>query len=432
MKIPYYRDWYVLEHYDFDIFNILKIDFYDQLLWNVLPLKNNFSYYYILIYSLCWFVFPFILTLWMLRINKQLRLLPFVLFYFVSYWLIERVLMGQVNLIRGYWLFLPLILIIIFKYNSYLFQILLAIVNIHFSIFGIIFEFLFGKKINVVIPILIHLVNLIFRKDLYNSIDSNIYLNFKSITNIINPNIIINTIMGTASWASNTFIELQELKYLFNPYFNFYLSFLVFVLFIYIWLEQNIKLKITSLIVLALTASIIPIIYNFPLSNIYREGSKFYPLFLILILIHFLNQKQSLRFINYIYLILSVMNIVLIVLLIPKLNMIEYDKAEISKVNSVCKDNKVELVPNDLYLTTSQSNNIFAANIFDKLFDCNFGSPLGTTLKYSVIGEVQYTCSDKYQYHLLTIPFYQSKYYDLSNCSNNIVIKTNNFVIVKQ
>jgi hypothetical protein len=431
MKIPYFRDWYVLEKYNLDIFSILKIDFYDQLLWNIVPFKSLFSLQYIFIYSLLWFIIPFVISTIILKINKRQNIWPFVLFYFVSYWFIERLLMGQVNVIRGYWLLMPIVLLVFFKYNTYLIQILLALVNIHFSIFGIIYEFICGKKVNVIIPVLIHLVNFVFRQDVYNRTDPNIYLNFSNITNDYNSNIVINTFLGVGSWASSNFIELKNIVFILNPYFNFYFAASVMTLFIFIILEQNIKLKLMSLIFLILSASLVPFIYQIPFMNIFREGGKFYPVFLIAITIHFLDKSNFNKFFYYIFLILSILNITLIIELVPSLNYIVYDQSEISIINSICKYNAIEIVPNDLYLSTNLSNNIFAPNIFYQLFDCNLTKPSGTALKYTTIGNLNNTCSDNYKYHLVTIQFYQSQYFKTSNCPERYELKTNNFVVLK-
>jgi hypothetical protein len=106
--------------------------------------------------------------------------------------------------------------------------------------------------------------------------------------------------------------------------------------------------------------------------------------------------------------VLVIINCWMIALLLVNLNYVNTDGFEAKTISSYCNNKKTNFIPNDLYIKTELSNNVFAPNIYHYITNCDLPSPKGTELLTSQLGTVDKNCQIDDEIVITTVAYYNT------------------------
>jgi hypothetical protein len=448
MNLPFYRDWYVLPDYSNTKLEFIDIGIIEKFLVTIINTFNLRQDILLYIYCLFWLLFVFYINKQALK--KIIFKLNFIhskaytyysgtLLIIFNNWTFERLLTGQINVLRGYLMILPLTyfffdLFILdnekFNFKKYLkassLIILLALLNIHYfsiliivvivlSIYLFIIRQIILKNILYLtafiptIPVIIFNFNFFLKR--YNSNPEEQYQIIERFSPKIKEsfqNFYFQVLGGKGNWMSNTFTEVDSIKSQLGIYSNFIpyyneslnLAFVIVVLFLVYYLgfyliktkSSKIRLFQSSILIatifLILTFGLSNSVfyrinfyfYKIPLTYIFRESGKFfavYNLILVILITISINVLNNSKIKAGIQLfgILYLLANLSFCLLLTT-NLNFKNHSEIkTQLESICGNNKILFLPYDLYYKSEYSNQIFVSNFWHELTNCNFIKP---------------------------------------------------------
>ena len=345
------------------------------------------------------------------------------LIYVFNPWILERVLMGQYNVIRGHFLMLPVLYFAGLSFQEYkhknyflfcFWLVILSIVSTHHLIFlgiALLFYLIINKSkllnwLRVLTPLIIATLarSLRYTNDSeFQYYNQTIAKNPAKLLEIVSSfslkssekgNLIVEALNGLASWNTPTFQEYtnwkkdlgsaQNFLLIFNPNLQIiYVVSLVIILGIFLFrTKTNLALKIwlTGLSTGSLflnfglsnsyLAAVNKYFYSLPFSYSLREPGKFYSLFILsFVLILGSLVSRSRLWITVLLMFVS-LNFTLSFLGINEY----YQQVEFgsfyTRASQICQGQKTLSLPFDTYYTPSYSNDIYNVNTLSLQLNC--------------------------------------------------------------